>query len=107
QTIGAELKGRGTFVVRKPKGAKKSKVEIENQRLRRKLLVLERLRQRRLLPKLKSADPRILAMGIAHEFNNILGALDGHAEWALESTNPEDWKSTLEVVRKACDRSSE
>lgn len=47
----------------------------------------------------------LLASGIAHEFNNILGAADGHAEWGLESGKPEDMKEALEIVRMACARS--
>jgi signal transduction histidine kinase len=47
----------------------------------------------------------LLAAGVAHEFNNILGAADGHAEWALDSGSPDDMREALEVVRKACSRS--
>ena len=44
----------------------------------------------------------LLALGIAHEFNNILGAALGHAEWALDSLAPNDMKDALEVIRVAC-----
>jgi two-component system sensor histidine kinase AtoS len=49
----------------------------------------------------------LLAAGVAHEFNNILGALDGHAEWALEEGDLNSMKEALEIVRKGCARSSE
>ena len=76
--------------------------------LQRQILVLENLRKKRLQkPSQSSGEIKMLAMGISHEFNNILGAVDGHAEWALDSKNPEDWRSSLEIIRLACQRSSE
>lgn len=50
---------------------------------------------------------QFLAGGIAHEFNNLLGAADGHAEWALDSGDPSEMKYALEVVRMACARSAQ
>lgn len=44
----------------------------------------------------------LLALGVAHEFNNILGAALGHADWALETESPKDMKDALEVIRIAC-----
>ncbi len=78
--------------------------------LKRKLWVAERMRfeATRALPFSQGVgawDGRLLAAGVAHEFNNILGAADGHAEWALESGRLEDMKEALEVVRVACQRS--
>ncbi len=52
-------------------------------------------------------DLEIFAAGVAHEFNNILGAADGHAEWALESGKPDDMREALEIIRKACFRSGQ
>jgi signal transduction histidine kinase len=49
----------------------------------------------------------ILAAGVAHEFNNILGAVDGHAEWALDSGSNSEMKEALEIARVACARSSQ
>lgn len=46
----------------------------------------------------------LLALGVAHEFNNILGAALGHADWALETLNPKDMKEALEVISTACIR---
>ena len=48
----------------------------------------------------------LLMSGVAHEFNNILGAADGHAEWALDSKKVEDMVEALKVVRIACQRSA-
>jgi signal transduction histidine kinase len=49
----------------------------------------------------------LLAAGVAHEFNNILGAVDGHAEWALESGSTEDFVDALKTIRVACARSAQ
>jgi two-component system NtrC family sensor kinase len=85
-----------------------SKLQKKIAALQRQVLVLENLRKKRLQkPARDSGEVKLLAMGISHEFNNILGAVDGHAEWALESKNPADWKSSLEIIRIACVRSSE
>jgi signal transduction histidine kinase len=86
---------------------KVERLETEIQKLRRQNLVLENLRRKRLESGSGGGNTQILAMGIAHEFNNILGAVDGHAEWALESPKTEHWREALEVIRKACVRSSE
>jgi two-component system NtrC family sensor kinase len=76
--------------------------------LKRRIMILENLRKRRIQKNAaNSGELKLLAMGISHEFNNILGAVDGHAEWALESGNSADWKSSLEMIRLACERSSE
>lgn len=49
----------------------------------------------------------LFAAGVAHEFNNVLGAALGHAEWALDSGDPADMKDALELVVKACERARE
>lgn len=83
----------------------------EVRALKRKLWVAERMRfetvsQSTSAAKKKEAwDGKLLAAGVAHEFNNILGAADGHAEWALQTGLPQDMKEALQVVRQACRRS--
>ena len=82
----------------------------EVRSLKRKLWVAERMRFEAVTRQpgtgLREAwDGKLLAAGVAHEFNNILGAADGHAEWALESGSPGDMREALEVVRQACARS--
>jgi two-component system C4-dicarboxylate transport sensor histidine kinase DctB len=85
------------------------KLRDEIARLKRQALVAERLRfdSQRKKRAASMLDPELLAAGIAHEFNNILGAADGHASWALESGTPEDMREALEVVRVACRRSAQ
>jgi two-component system, NtrC family, sensor kinase len=56
---------------------------------------------------LQRSEVELFAAGIAHEFNNVLGAALGHAEWALDSKEPSDMKEALEVVIKACERARE
>jgi two-component system, LuxR family, sensor kinase FixL len=82
----------------------------EVRSLKRKLWVAERMRFEAVTKggapaRREMWDGKLLAAGVAHEFNNILGAADGHAEWALDSGAPEDMREALEVVRKACSRS--
>lgn len=87
-----------------------ARLRAEVQRLKRQVLVAERLRfdsQRSRSPSQRGLDPELLAAGIAHEFNNILGAADGHAAWGLESGTPSDMREALEVVRTACRRCSQ
>ncbi len=49
-----------------------------------------------------------LAGGVAHDFNNMLGVILGHAEMALEKINPkEGFFSDLQQIRKAAERSSD
>ncbi len=96
---------------KKPKPARKKKpAQTDIANLKRQLLVAERMRFDSVKKKQIAADPSInaslLASGIAHEFNNILGALDGHAEWALETKDPKMMIEALEVVRIGCHRSS-
>lgn len=76
--------------------------------LKRKLMVAEKVRHESVRSRIGKGlawDGRLLASGVAHEFNNILGAADGHAEWGLESGSVEDMREALEVVREACQRS--
>ncbi|HNV71323.1 MAG TPA: PAS domain S-box protein, partial [Candidatus Ozemobacteraceae bacterium] len=49
-----------------------------------------------------------LAGGVAHDFNNMLGVILGHAELAMESIGPnEPLRSTLEEILKAAERSAD
>lgn len=85
----------------------------ELRAVRRALMAAEKLRHASVAASGQNADrvneeqqqEMLLASGIAHEFNNILGAADGHAEWGLDSGKLEDMKEALEVVRMACARS--
>ena len=76
---------------------------------KRQALAAERLRFESVKNFQTRIDPirmDLLALGVSHEFNNILGAALGHAEWALESQSPADMKDALEVIRTACIRCS-
>ena len=76
---------------------------------KRQALAAERLRFESIKSFQTRHDPirvDLLALGVSHEFNNILGAALGHAEWALESQSPVDMKEALEVIRTACIRCS-
>ncbi|NCN27472.1 hypothetical protein GW915_07840 [bacterium] len=52
------------------------------------------------------ASLSFLAAGVAHEFNNLLGAAHGHATWALSSGDPQDMKEALKVIEMVCERSA-
>lgn len=72
---------------------------------KRQALAAERLRFEIVRSWQSNTEPvrmDLLALGVAHEFNNILGAALGHADWALESQTNEDMKDALEIIRIAC-----
>ncbi len=49
-----------------------------------------------------------LAGGVAHDFNNMLGVILGHAEMAMESVDPaQPLYADLEEIRKAAERSAD
>lgn len=76
---------------------------------KRQALAAERLRFESVKSFQTRHDPirvDLLALGVSHEFNNILGAALGHAEWALDTAEPSDMKEALEVIRTACIRCS-
>ncbi len=49
-----------------------------------------------------------LAGGVAHDFNNMLGVILGHAEMAIENMDPAEalLRGNLEEIRKAAERSA-
>ena len=76
---------------------------------KRQALAAERLRFESIKKFQTRHDPirvDLLALGVSHEFNNILGAALGHAEWALDSGESADMREALEVIRTACIRCS-
>lgn len=83
-----------------------SKQEI--LRLKRKIYTLERQNfdKKKKKSLSKHFDPSLFVAGIAHEFNNILGAALGYAEWALETKKTEHMIESLEMVKVACERSA-
>lgn len=86
------------------------KKDEEILKLKRQAMAAERLRFDAIRNVRLKRDPLrldLLALGVAHEFNNILGAAEGYAEWALESGEANDMKEALEVIMKACQRSSQ
>jgi len=52
----------------------------------------------------KMASLGTLSSGIAHEFNNILGAVIGHVSLALEKKDPKEMESALEIALMASER---
>lgn len=56
---------------------------------------------------LRRSEVELFAAGIAHEFNNVLGAALGHAEFALDSGENADMREALQLVVKACERARE
>ncbi len=91
------------------KTSKKVSKKNSNVDWARQALIAERLRFDSLKSKKSSSkisvwDPKIFVAGVAHEFNNLLGAADGHAAWALESGQSSDLKDALKIVRLACAR---
>jgi len=82
------------------------RLETEVEKLKRKLLVVERLRFEKIKDfKQKQDNSSLLAAGVAHEFNNILGSLEGHSLFALDMDKKEEMKEALNTVLYACKRS--
>ncbi len=104
--MGARVKAKASPA--KPKAGRRGETATLG-RLKRQLLVAERLRfeAARSRARAPAIDASWLSAGIAHEFNNILGAAEGHAVWALESRSPQDMVESLEVVVLACRRAAQ
>lgn len=84
-----------------------AELELEITALKRQAYIAERKRFDKLKAEYSDDHAALLAAGVAHEFNNILGAVDGHAEWALDSKDNKEMVEALEVIRMACERSSQ
>lgn len=57
-----------------------------------------------LLHAAKMASLGTLSSGIAHEFNNILGAVIGHVSLALEAKDPKEMEEALEIALTASEK---
>ncbi len=73
----------------------RKKAEEEKEKLHLQLIQAE-----------KMAGIGILTSGIAHEFNNLLQIMSGHAEYAHRTKKPKDMEEALEIVVSASDRVS-
>ena len=64
--------------------------------------------QDRFLQSQKMESVGRLAGGVAHDFNNMLGVILGHAEMAMEQVDPtQPLRADLEEIRRAANRSAE
>ena len=94
----------------RPVSTTQTRLKEKIVRLERQALVAERLRYESLKKSSSKSwvafDAGTFIAGVAHEFNNILGAADGHAEWGLESNTLDEMREALTVVRAACARSA-
>jgi PAS domain S-box-containing protein len=84
-----------------------SKLEILRDITERKQAEGERDRlQSQLVQSEKMAGIGMLTSGIAHEFNNLLQIMSGHAEFAQRTKKPEDMEEALDIVGNTSDRVS-
>ncbi|MEI6080484.1 MAG: HAMP domain-containing sensor histidine kinase [bacterium] len=81
--------------------------ESELQRLNTSLGIQVEKKTSELLHAAKMASLGTLSSGIAHEFNNILGAVIGHVSLALENKEPQEMKEALEIALMASERACE
>jgi len=82
-------------------------ISIENATLYdelRKSIEDLRRSQRELIESTKLAAVGTLAAGVAHEFNNLLAAIMGHAQLGLMADDVEEMKEALEVVVDSVER---
>ncbi len=80
--------------------ANQAAVMLENARLFDEL----RHKQVELIQSSKLAAVGTFASGIAHEFNNLLGSMLGHAELGHQADEVEEKDHSLEVITQACRR---
>ncbi len=80
-----------------------SELEISEVKLRREKEEKEKLLVQ-LIQSVKMAGVENLASGIAHEFNNLLQIMKGHAEFAQRTKKAEDMEEALDIVLKASDK---
>jgi len=83
-----------------PKGAIITSQDITEQKRAEK--EQERL-QAQLIQSEKMAGIGTLVSGIAHEFNNLLHIMRGHAEFAQSTKKAEDMEEALDIVLKTSD----
>ena len=77
-----------------------SELEISEVKLKREKEEKEKLLVQ-LIQSVKMAGVENLASGIAHEFNNLLQIMKGHAEFAQRTKKAEDMEEAIDIVIKA------
>ena len=80
-----------------------SELEISEVKFKREKEEKEKLLVQ-LIQSVKMAGVENLASGIAHEFNNLLQIMKGHAEFAQRTKKAEDMEEALDIVLKASDK---
>ncbi|HDZ26603.1 hypothetical protein LCGC14_0688590 [marine sediment metagenome] len=80
-----------------------SELEISEVKLKREKEDKEKVLVQ-LIQSVKMAGVENLASGIAHEFNNLLQIMKGHAEFAQRTKKAEDMEEALDIVLKASDK---
>jgi two-component system NtrC family sensor kinase len=99
------------MVRKKLKSVVTKKTKATEADYKRKWMIAERLRQEAVVQEKLHGAPQsplnsgLFVAGVAHEFNNILGALKGHLEWALEAGTLDALKESAQLGLRACDRS--
>lgn len=73
----------------------RKQAEEEKERLQAQLIQAE-----------KMAGLGTLASGIAHEFNNLLQIIGGHAEFAKKTMRPKDMEEALDIILKTNSRAT-